>query len=245
MLPFPPTIKVSDIIKKREPCKIALKGPNAFIIYRKAFLNQLYIENHNLKMTEVSKLVSIQWKNETEIVKEAYRKISREVEIELSEKRKEGVTANRIVWKNSKYPITNKCEKMKKKKKVKGVKSQINSHDNIIYQFVSASPNVKEEITSNNEDKNVQEVIFCNSPDDSSSTNSDTLEFIELNDFTDIYYLEYDDIQNNFNNFNNNNNNNNLFPNTFIEQPKEYLIFNENIQKFGGIYDYDLNWYFM
>ncbi|CAG8641925.1 634_t:CDS:1, partial [Dentiscutata heterogama] len=39
--PFPPMIKVSDIISKRDPTQINLKGPNAFLIYRKAFLDHL------------------------------------------------------------------------------------------------------------------------------------------------------------------------------------------------------------
>src|SRR5690349_6610441 len=101
-LPFPPIISASDIVNRRKPCRVTSKGPNAFMIYRKAFLNQLSLLNHNLRMTDVSKLVSSYWKNETELVKDAYRKISQEVEIELSEKRKKTVSY-RVVWKNSKY----------------------------------------------------------------------------------------------------------------------------------------------
>jgi hypothetical protein len=70
-LPFPPTISASDIINKRKPCRIISKSPNAFLIYRKAFLDYLSLTNHNLRMTEVSKLVSSHWKNETELVKDA------------------------------------------------------------------------------------------------------------------------------------------------------------------------------
>src|SRR5207248_2717495 len=92
----------SDIVNRRKPCRVTSKSPNAFLIYRKAFLNQLSLLNHNLRMTDVSKLVSNYWKNETELVKDAYRKIAQEVEVELSEKRKETVSY-RVVWKNSKY----------------------------------------------------------------------------------------------------------------------------------------------
>ncbi|RGB21564.1 hypothetical protein C1646_600417, partial [Rhizophagus diaphanus] len=59
------------------------KSPNAFLIYRKAFLNELNRQNHNLKMTDVSKLVSNYWKGEPDNVKDAYRKIAKEVEVEL------------------------------------------------------------------------------------------------------------------------------------------------------------------
>src|SRR2546423_1258236 len=56
-LPFPPVIKASDIVDSRKPSKFKSKSPNAFLIYRKAFLDQLTLSNQNLKMTDVSKLV--------------------------------------------------------------------------------------------------------------------------------------------------------------------------------------------
>src|SRR5436190_12183687 len=96
-LPFPPIISASDIINSRKPCRVTSKSPNAFLIYRKAFLDYLSPLNHNLRMTDVSKLVSSHWKNESELVKDAYRKISQEVEVELSEKRKKTVSY-RVVW---------------------------------------------------------------------------------------------------------------------------------------------------
>ncbi|POG71156.1 hypothetical protein GLOIN_2v1609116, partial [Rhizophagus irregularis DAOM 181602=DAOM 197198] len=78
-LPFPPTITATDIVNRRKPSKIKSKSPNAFLIYRKAFLDQLSNSKHNLKMTDVSKLVSTYWKNEPENVKEEYRKIAAQV----------------------------------------------------------------------------------------------------------------------------------------------------------------------
>src|SRR3954451_14115050 len=101
-LPFPPVIKASDIVDRRNPSKLKSKSPNAFIIYRKAFLDHLsHIDNYNLKMTDVSKLVSKYWNNEPENVKNEYRRIAREVEMELNEKREKAITY-KVVWKNSK-----------------------------------------------------------------------------------------------------------------------------------------------
>ena len=65
-------------------------------------VDQLSINRHNLKMTDVSKLVSNHWKNEPELVKNAYRDIAREVEVELGEKCKASSTY-RIAWKNSNF----------------------------------------------------------------------------------------------------------------------------------------------
>src|SRR2546430_1738666 len=100
-LPFPPVIKASDIVDRRKPSKINSKSPNAFIIYRKAFLDHISLfDNHNLKMTDVSKLVSKYWRNEPENVKNEYHRIAREVETELNERRQKTI-AYKVVWKNS------------------------------------------------------------------------------------------------------------------------------------------------
>src|ERR1043166_9674190 len=121
-LPFPPVIKASDILDKRKPSKVKSKSPNAFIIYRMAFLDHLAHLNRNLKMTDVSKLVSQYWRNETEAVKNEYRKIAREVEIELNERRQKP-EPYKIVWKNpkiSKYHY-------RKHKQIQENKSQSNT----------------------------------------------------------------------------------------------------------------------
>jgi hypothetical protein len=83
VLPFPPNIRASDIVNRRKPSGIRSKGPNAFFIYRKACLDQLIHQNRNLSMIDVSRLVSVSWKNESEIVKDEFRKIAREVDVEL------------------------------------------------------------------------------------------------------------------------------------------------------------------
>ncbi|CAG8483155.1 8898_t:CDS:1 [Cetraspora pellucida] len=86
-LPFPPTITAHDIIIRRPPSKIRSKSPNAFFIYRKAFFDQLALLNQRFQMTYVSKLVSEHWKNESEQVKSAYKRIAEEVEEKLNEAR--------------------------------------------------------------------------------------------------------------------------------------------------------------
>ncbi|RIA99552.1 hypothetical protein C1645_800595 [Glomus cerebriforme] len=85
-LPFPPTIRASDIAKKRLRSRICSKSPNAFFIYRKAFVDQLsnFKKNNKLKMTEVSRLVSSHWKMESKQVKIAYEEIAKQVEQELN-----------------------------------------------------------------------------------------------------------------------------------------------------------------
>src|ERR1051325_8423726 len=125
-LPFPPVIKASDIVDRRKPSRFKSKSPNAFLIYRKAFLDELSHLKHNLRMTDVSKLVSKHWRNETECVKDEYRKIAQQVDSELSEKRKKAVSY-RVVWKNSKY---SKRSQLRKKMKGQDGKSEVVQSNN-------------------------------------------------------------------------------------------------------------------
>lgn len=88
-LPFPPIISAQDLIDKRSPERVTAKSPNAFFVYRKAFVNYLQICNHNLKMRDVSSMAGLSWKAASKEVKEAYKQIARDVErIIISQRQK-------------------------------------------------------------------------------------------------------------------------------------------------------------
>ncbi|KAF0347913.1 MATA-HMG [Gigaspora margarita] len=145
-LPFPPNFNVAaDIVNRRKSSQINLKAPNAFLIYRKIFLDYLGTTNHNLKMTDVSKLVSTYWKNEPESVKSFYKKVSQQVECELNERRKANVSFCRVVWKNSKLSGLSKRRRKGAKKKRQfnfsaNTSSKHPSGNNIFYEFVNVTP---------------------------------------------------------------------------------------------------------
>ncbi|CAG8546446.1 11286_t:CDS:1 [Racocetra fulgida] len=145
-LPFPPNFNVAaDIINKRKPSQINLKAPNAFLIYRKVFLDHLCTINHNLKMTDVSKLVSTHWKNEPESVKSFYKEVSQQVECELNERRKANVSFCRVVWKNSKLSgLSNQRRKVAKKKRQFNFSAKTSSRhpqrNNLFYEFINVTP---------------------------------------------------------------------------------------------------------
>ncbi|CAG8717125.1 35693_t:CDS:2, partial [Racocetra persica] len=87
--PYPPTIKPRDLvdnllkIKSRTP-----KMLNEFFIYRKALVQELKKKKLRVKMTLVSSQASTYWHQETQQVKEAYRKLARETErLYLQERR--------------------------------------------------------------------------------------------------------------------------------------------------------------
>jgi len=79
-VPFPPQIKPEDILEKRRQNRKSAKSPNAFFIYRIAFLDQLRIHNFRVKMTDMSGLVSTAWKKEPLHVKAVYKDLARRVE---------------------------------------------------------------------------------------------------------------------------------------------------------------------
>ncbi|CAG8535679.1 243_t:CDS:1 [Paraglomus brasilianum] len=90
-LSFPPKITVplpSNLNPKDYlPKKIAgSKSCNAFMIYRKVFVNELIARQLRFKMVEVSRWVSAQWKKEDEDVKNAYRQFARKVDKMYREK---------------------------------------------------------------------------------------------------------------------------------------------------------------
>ncbi|CAG8441831.1 17848_t:CDS:2 [Funneliformis caledonium] len=87
-LPFPPIITAQDVLDRRSSERVSTKSPNAFFIYRKAFVNYLQICNYNLKMRDVSSMAGLSWKAASKEVKDAYKKISREVEKHLVDQRK-------------------------------------------------------------------------------------------------------------------------------------------------------------
>ncbi|CAG8445807.1 5587_t:CDS:1 [Diversispora eburnea] len=146
-LPFPPKITSSEIINKRKVNEINLRPPNAFLIYRKEYLNYLSSSKHmNLKMTDVSKLVSLHWNNESEMVKDFYKKIAKQVEDELNEKKKHNQKSiRRVIWKNSKRSKKNKLHYLNGAKKSNNVNTKnkstnITNNVNVVYEFISITP---------------------------------------------------------------------------------------------------------
>jgi hypothetical protein len=87
ILPFPPNITAYEIAHRRVRSNICSKVPNAFFIYRKVFMDHLFsldLRYHKLKMSDVSKLASNHWKNESQEVITTYKKLSKQVEKELN-----------------------------------------------------------------------------------------------------------------------------------------------------------------
>nr|ANQ33052.1 MATA-HMG [Rhizophagus irregularis] len=81
-LPFPPHIDPYKLITDRKQdggmSRIPARTPNAFILYRKIFIESARKEGYHLPMTVISSMASKSWKHEPDNVKEEYKKISKQ-----------------------------------------------------------------------------------------------------------------------------------------------------------------------
>ncbi|CAG8802121.1 7788_t:CDS:2, partial [Racocetra persica] len=75
-IPFPPTIDPRDLITKKDDT--LSRAPNAFIIYRKAFVEASRANGYSLPMTVISQICSRSWESESETVRKEYKRIAKE-----------------------------------------------------------------------------------------------------------------------------------------------------------------------
>ncbi|RIA97182.1 hypothetical protein C1645_871552 [Glomus cerebriforme] len=75
---FPPKITSKDLIVHKKNGDMPSRSPNAFMIYRKLFVDELHNEGHYLPMTTASSMASSSWKNEPELVKQEYKRLASE-----------------------------------------------------------------------------------------------------------------------------------------------------------------------
>ncbi len=76
--PFPPQITSKDLIVHKKNGDVPSRSPNAFMIYRKLFVDELHNKGLYLPMTTASSMTASSWKNEPEFVKQEYRRIASE-----------------------------------------------------------------------------------------------------------------------------------------------------------------------
>nr|CAG8503322.1 14165_t:CDS:2 [Entrophospora candida] len=72
--PFPPIVDTLGLISKKSvDGRIPARAPNAFIIYRKVYVEAARQQGHYLPMTVVSSMASQSWEQEPEFVKSEYK----------------------------------------------------------------------------------------------------------------------------------------------------------------------------
>ncbi|CAG8578661.1 2771_t:CDS:1 [Paraglomus occultum] len=79
VVPFPPQINPKDlIIKQNKKSKKATKPPNAFMIYRMRYVQQLHSKGYRLPMRDLSPLISKSWREQPDIVVQHYEQLAKE-----------------------------------------------------------------------------------------------------------------------------------------------------------------------
>ncbi|CAG8489466.1 12438_t:CDS:2 [Ambispora leptoticha] len=77
-VPFPPQVNPEELITKQRKGKIPTKPPNAFMIYRMKYVEELHARGYRLPMRDVSASVASSWKDEPEMIVAHYEEIARE-----------------------------------------------------------------------------------------------------------------------------------------------------------------------
>src|SRR3954453_21563687 len=74
--PFPPTIEPRALLKKARDGGWS-KAPNAFIIYRKLFIETARADGYYLPMTVISSMASQSWDQESQANKDEYKRLAK------------------------------------------------------------------------------------------------------------------------------------------------------------------------
>ncbi|CAG8585617.1 614_t:CDS:1 [Paraglomus brasilianum] len=79
IVPFPPQINAKDLIdKQNKKGKKATKPPNAFMIYRMRYVQQLHSKGYRLPMRDLSPLISKSWREQPDMIVQHYEQLAKE-----------------------------------------------------------------------------------------------------------------------------------------------------------------------
>ncbi|CAG8776304.1 16813_t:CDS:1, partial [Acaulospora morrowiae] len=114
-VPFPPTVDPQKLITSKADGTLS-RSPNAFMIYRKAFVEAARADGYSLPMTVISTMASEQWEQkETEETRVYYRRLAKEARDYRKEKCQSKSAGNRK--KRSGWNIVSFRENKKNEKK--------------------------------------------------------------------------------------------------------------------------------
>ncbi|CAG8801103.1 27617_t:CDS:1, partial [Gigaspora margarita] len=158
-IPFPPEIKSQDLVILHPDGRVP-KPPNAFMIYRKLFVETARAGGYNLPMSIISPMASRSWEQESEEVKNEYKRIVKEA----------------FNYRNELFPKSKPQRKKKEKwkfisfdkpsaRKVKNPKSMRSANKSAKHQFESftskqVTPDESSELLDDLNDIDINPPIF-------------------------------------------------------------------------------------
>ncbi|GES76996.1 hypothetical protein GLOIN_2v1848090 [Rhizophagus clarus] len=116
-IPFPPVIDPIDLIGQQSNTNhIPARAPNAFIIYRKAFIDAAHADGYHLPMRIMSSMASQSWEQESDMVKSEYRRLANEAfNLRNEMYPKSGCRRKRAKWNIVSFKNKNKTTKKRQK----------------------------------------------------------------------------------------------------------------------------------
>ncbi|CAG8531398.1 2486_t:CDS:2 [Ambispora leptoticha] len=87
-LPYPPTITPRDCLTQKKNGEIPTKAPNSFLIYRRLFHEEIRGRGFCLQQRALSSIISRSWEKQPPQVKNAYKELARQANLELIEIRR-------------------------------------------------------------------------------------------------------------------------------------------------------------
>ncbi|RIB30128.1 hypothetical protein C2G38_2136496 [Gigaspora rosea] len=153
---FPPIVDMIELISKKSPDgRIPARAPNAFIIYRKVYVETAREHGYYLPMTIVSSMASQSWESADETVKAEYRRIAKEalrVRNEMYPKsgRRKRKDRWNIVSFDPPTPPLNKNEKKRRNRSLKNSTKSIKGiKDNKLIESKDTSPVILDNFSHN------------------------------------------------------------------------------------------------
>ncbi|CAG8630852.1 13195_t:CDS:2 [Racocetra persica] len=186
---FPPLVNVRELMTKQSSGRVSVRGPNAFIIYRKVFFETARADGYQLPMTIVSAMASQSWEQEPEIVKELYRELAKEankIRNEISPKSPR--RKKREQWNIISFQPNNKSHKPSKSRNKSSISPVISEMPfNTTY---TKSPDLVDNNFSNLDSK--FEIKADDFPTNNYNTFVDSLQQLKDYEYTNIKYNDGD-----------------------------------------------------
>ncbi|RIA88693.1 hypothetical protein C1645_231836 [Glomus cerebriforme] len=211
-IPFPPVIDPVDlIVQQSNTNNVPARAPNAFIIYRKAFIDAAHADGYHLPMRIMSSMASQSWELEPDMVKSEYRRLANEAfNLRNEMYPKSGCRRKRSKWNIVSFKNKNKTTKRRQKWNIvsfdqKKSNSSKNNSNNETKELIVENDQLDIEINQNTTSP-IQSSFP--SPNSQNESNKEDCFF----DFNNI--ISSSEMMSN----NNNNNNNNTFNENFSYQ---------------------------
>jgi hypothetical protein len=174
--PFPPVVDTNKLIVKQNG-KLPARSPNAFIIYRKVFLDKAQADGYTLPMTVISAMVSKSWESESKYVKDEYKKLAKEAYNRLNEMNPKSTKPNkRERWNMVSFDQKKSKSRLNKNVKQLGNRKSIKSNNksNPSTITITVESNHKDIVNNSHEDDNNNNPspLLSFSPFSTTSTNS-------------------------------------------------------------------------